>query len=103
MLLRGRPHLGLYFSAPEVEFVNFLIMKLNEMPCCLLNGNTVIAHTPALWLTGVRLILTQVCPDQSVCQWEMAEEVFSVQGDLGTLSSMVEPFQSKWKQTNKKL
>lgn len=61
---------------------------------------TIIAHAPALWLTGECPTLAQFCPDQRVPHWEMVEEMLLRQGDLGTLCSILEPSQSKQKPTS---
>lgn len=61
---------------------------------------TIIAHAPALCLTGECPTLAQFCPDQRGPHWKMVEEMLLWQGDLGTLCCILEPSQSKWKPTS---
>lgn len=64
------------------------------MPCCLLDRNTIIEHTSALWPTGECLTLAQFCPDQGSDTGKWWRKYFLCQGDLGTLFSTLSPLKA---------
>ena len=96
---QGRPHLGLFFfQLWKLNLLIFFFKIGNEMLCCLLNRNTIMVHTLPLASQGrPRPGSVLSCPE-CVTLRNGRGNIFW-RGDLGTLFSMLQPSQSKWKQT----